>query len=256
MLVGSFVLPLSAYAARPIGTVSTPAVADVLADDTTSLPKLVNQDAISQKDNSGASAQSAQSIVAVLTIFADPSPSTGASVSANPCSYVDCGTHAFITVKNLSSSNITVGRFGLPYGKTMTLGTWGNKSEHKGMWYNLEPYFIYYNGAYAGRISLSYGLNASELASLNAKIATYDKWSSTYPCSRFAKDVWNAATISEYDMSDGYPHTPKNLADYLKNHPVFKQFIAIGAPVPYNYDVYYAQGSTGTPKKSTVYYYH
>ena len=64
-----------------------------------------------------------------MTIFSDGSGGVG-------------GTHAFIYIENTSSSKMKVGSYNIGAGKTLTLGTWGNKDEHKGIWYNLEAYFI------------------------------------------------------------------------------------------------------------------
>jgi hypothetical protein len=62
--------------------------------------------------------------IATLTIFADPTSST---IGSSGLSY-DMGTHAFITVKNISTSNITVGKLGsIAPGKTVSIGTWVTK---------------------------------------------------------------------------------------------------------------------------------
>lgn len=97
------------------------------------------------------------SLIAVLTVFADPTSNGSGSSGGDGSSAF--GTHAFITVKNVSSSNITVGKFSnIAPGTSMSLGTWGNKSEHKGLWYELEAYFINASSStYSARVSISYG---------------------------------------------------------------------------------------------------
>lgn len=185
--------------------------------------------------------------IATLTIFADPSAS---SVGSSGLNY-DFGTHAFITVKNISTSNITVGKLGsIAPGKTVSIGTWGNKSEHRGLWYNLESYFVYKSNAYTKRVSYATALTEISLATLNTYIKNNDYWSNTTNCSSFAAGAWNAVAVSTDKISAGVPSTPKNLANNIKSK--WPTQYRVGYSVPYSYIVYYAQGN-GTPIKSTIY---
>ena len=186
--------------------------------------------------------------VAMITIFADPT--NGGAGSSGGDGSSTFGTHAFITVKNMSQSNINIGKFsGIVPGKTMSIGTWGNKSEHTGLWYNLESYFVYYNNAYASRVSASYLITATQLNTLNSYVINNDRWSLLTNCSSFASGAWNSVVDSAYRLGAGVPSTPRNLSNSIKaKFP--------GAPtgglVPYNYFVYYANG-TGSPVRSSVY---
>ncbi len=185
--------------------------------------------------------------IATITIYADPSASKTGSSGLS----FDLGTHAFITVKNISNSNITVGKLsGIAPGKTVSIGTWGNKTEHKGLWYNLESYFVSKNSAYTGRISYSAALTSTELSALTAYIKNNDSWSNTTNCSSFAAGAWNSAVSSADKLSAGTPNTPKKLAANIKSK--WPKQYKTGLSVPYNYVVYYAQGS-GAPIKSVTY---
>ncbi len=185
--------------------------------------------------------------IATLTIFADPTSST---IGSSGLSY-DLGTHAFITVKNISTSNITIGKLGsIAPGKTVSIGTWGNKTEHKGLWYNLEAYYVYKNNAYSKRVSYSIALDETTLATLNTYIKNNDYWSNTSNCSSFAASAWNSVASSGDKISAGVPKTPKNLANNIKSK--WPEQYRTGLSVPYNYVVYYAQGN-GTPLKSTTF---
>ena len=190
--------------------------------------------------------------VAVLSVFSDDTYSPNEICSSLT---FDGGTHSFITIKNISSSNINVGCFsGIAPNNTMSLGTWGNKAEHKGIWYNLESYYISKKSAYTGRISIGWALTQTELNTLNAFIKNNDTWSVTSNCSVFAYKAWNSVAISPYKFfGSGYipaVMTPKILSAQIKNMP--NVAYATRASVPWNYVVYYAQG-TGTPKASTIY---
>lgn len=185
--------------------------------------------------------------IATLTIYADPTSST---IGSSGLSY-DLGTHAFITIKNISTSNITVGKLGsIAPGKTISVGTWGNKTEHKGLWYNLESYYVYKNNAYSKRVSYSMALSDTTLTTLNTYIKNNDYWSNTTNCSSFAAGAWNSVAISSDKISAGIPNTPKNLANNIISKWATQYRTSLS--VPYNYVVYYAQGS-GTPLKSTIY---
>lgn len=249
-VVGLTALPVSVSAASK--TVTAEQVSGAKVD--TSIQKLVNQDVLTRgttKEGAAVGAESASSIIAVLTIFSDPNAYSGGS--SGDGGIANFGSHAFITVKNLSSSPINVGKFsGIAYGKTMSIGTWGpvlpSANEHQGLWYNLESYKVYNYRLWPGRISLSYGLNATELSNLNSYIINNDRWTNLTNCSSFASGAWNATVYSSFRLSAGYPNTPRNLANDIKSK--FPTYYGSGVAVPYNYVVYYAQG-TGSPKRST-----
>ena len=137
---------------------------------------------------------------------------------------------------------------GIAPGRTISVGTWGNKSEHVGLWYNLETLFVNRNGAYGGRVSAAYIMNASELSKLNSFIISHDAYSAyANNCSTFASGAWNTIAPPVWQISAGVPNTPKNLAGNIKA----KLPYSVGAAVPYYYNVYFAQGA-GAPKLSST----
>lgn len=189
--------------------------------------------------------------VAMLTIIADPTFTAGSFGISSGNFSVLTGTHAFITIRNVSSSNINVGKFsGIAPNTTMSVGTWGNRTEHIGLWYDLEEYAVYWQRAYAGRVSVSYLMTATQLNSLNTFIINNDYWSKLNNCSSFASAAWNTIVGSAYWLNAGSPSTPKFLAGSIKVK--FPANYLVGAAVPYNYVVYYAKG-TGSPVRSTIY---
>lgn len=182
---------------------------------------------------------------AILTIFAVSSGTISSSIAG----------HGFITVKNVSTGGLTinVGKFsGIASGKTMSLGTWDSSvtTEHRGLWYDLEAYKLYKNGAFSGRVSVSYLLNASQINNLNNYIINHDSWSLTSPCSSFAVNAWNSVVDSSYQLSAGIPSTPTNLRNNIQSK--FKSQYMTNGPIPYDYVVYYANG-TGAPIRSNVF---
>lgn len=73
-------------------------------------------------------------------------------------------------------------------GESITIGTFGNRSKHKGIWYNIEGY----NGMIATRYGLATGLTGSQVTELNKAINSNDTWTLTKNCAYFAKTVWNS----------------------------------------------------------------
>jgi len=150
-------------------------------------------------------------------------------------------------VENISNSNIQVVNLtGITPYTYVSLGTWGNKSEHTGLWYDLEEYFKYHYGSYSGAVSISMNLTSSQLNTINSFAINHDTWTLTYNCSSFARDIWNS--VSSIQLSTGIINTPYNLANSIKSVSGYRTGLAF----PYNYVVYYANG-TGAPRKSTIY---
>jgi hypothetical protein len=190
--------------------------------------------------------------VAVITVFSDSSYSSAGDSSAGALGAL-MGQHAFITIQNVSSSNIDVGKLsGLAPGKSLSLGTWRNvvTTEHNGLWYDLEAYLIARRGYYSNRVSASYIMTSAQLNTLNSYIINNDYWSFGTNCSSFASGAWNSAVDASYRLSAGAPNTPKGLANSIRS--VFSNTYRTGYVVPNYYPVYYAKG-TGTPAASQVY---
>ncbi|MCP1182935.1 hypothetical protein [Paenibacillus sp. 1781tsa1] len=191
------------------------------------------------KNKNGTIIPMASSDVAVLTLFSVPNGSTNSSGGSTGSNW---GTHSFITVKNVSSSNISVGGLsGIASNKTISVGTWGNKSENEGIFYNLEAKFISEN-SYNNRVSRSMYLTQSQLNSVNSYIRSHDSWSSLNNCSSFAVGLWNSVSTDTYTA--GFPNTPQNLYNSLRDGAY-----TTNAAVPYDYLVYYSD-EPNAPKRS------
>lgn len=240
----AFLLPTMALADTliPVATSNQSSSFSINADPVVIHAVNAEKFGLGGKSRSGA-VQPLTSAVAVVTIFASASGGSSGYVSG----------HAFITVKNISGGTITIGKFsGIANNATMSLGTWSSSvtSEHNGLWYDLEAYKIYKTGDWSNRKSASYIMTATELATLNNYIVNHDSWTYLTNCSSFASAAWNATVAPSYDVSAGIPNTPSNLQNSIMS--VFPSTYQTGAAVPWNYIVYYAQG-TGTPLASTIY---
>lgn len=124
--------------------------------------------------------------------------------------------HAFLVFTNSGNSQITIGHMPLAVGESITIGTYGNRDAHSGIWYNIEGYTGVMNTSY----SLVTGVTLSELVSINAAINDHDYWTLSNNCASFARDVWNAGnsgiTISGSTPSEIVSSICGN-ANYTKN---------------------------------------
>ena len=179
--------------------------------------------------------------VVQVRIFADPSEDNAIYGSIT-------GTHAWLSIKNISGSNMTIGRLsGIANNKTVSMGTYGkiSTSEHNGLWYNLEAQGVS-KGELSGRLSLLVELDQTGWNTLQSYLtgSSIDYWSVSNNCSTFATNGWNKVCSST--VSAGTVNTPKSLASSIKSYSSY----ATGVAVPYDYKVYYANG-TSAPIKST-----
>ena len=171
----------------------------------------------------------AESTVGELTVFSDGSSGTTGSSGHEK----ELGTHSFVSFKNTSSSAIIIGGLNVQPGHEITLGTWGNKSQHKGLWYNLESYYIHEGNAYANRVSLTMDVTSSDVTSINRYISSNDEWSLLDNCSSFAEGLWNR--VSSNDISAGFPETPKKLADSIKSESGYETGRSVANTRPVGY---------------------
>lgn len=156
--------------------------------------------------------------------------------------------HAFVTVTNVSQQDLNVGGLLIAPGTTVTIGTRGNRSEHSGIWYNLESYYRYYlpDSYYVNIYSIQVSLDQSQLDTVNRNLATADHWSAIFNCTAFAEALWNS--VCSDPLSSGGLYTPAALRDDLLSKYANKA--AFRPAVPYDYIVYY--GSSLTPSQDFV----
>ena len=116
--------------------------------------------------------------------------------------------HSFLIVENIGVSTFKIGHMTVPVGESITVGTYSNRKNHNGIWYNIEGY----TGMNGTCYSLTTGLTGSQVATLRDTINAHDSWSLTKNCSYFAKTVWNSVNTG-CKLSGS---NPKALADSIK----------------------------------------
>lgn len=122
--------------------------------------------------------------------------------------------HAYISVKNTSSSNITVGYFTLEPNKSVTVGSW-IQTCHNGMLYNIEKVYMEL-GRYQGRISLTTDITLTDLQPLSEYILKNDRWTFSKNCSYHATKMFNtvANDSDKVDLKTSLI-TPSKLYKYI-----------------------------------------
>ena len=111
--------------------------------------------------------------------------------------------HSFIVVHNSNSYSIKVGHMTVPSRSAVTISTFGNRTAHKGVWYNVEGYYSSVIEA-EDIAKLSTGITQAELTTLNYYINNYDAYEMiTNNCSHFSMRCWNA--VSDITLTGGTP---------------------------------------------------
>ncbi len=158
---------------------------------------------------------------------------------------INLSGHSFITLTNVTDSDLNIGGLMIAPDTSITVGTRSNRAEHKGIWYNYEGYAAYYSNFYENRITIQASLDADQLAVVNENISRSDKWSVTSNCSAFATNIWNSVCADRVDA--GIPNMPYDLRCYIMAH--YADYAVAMAEVPYDYAVY-----CGYPAQRSKYY--
>ncbi len=113
--------------------------------------------------------------------------------------FIMCLGHAWVSIDNKTGRTIKLMDYEIEDGETVTLSAWA-LSEHRGVYFNLEPNFIKQFGRYVGRKSLSVGIDESQLAKIEDYIRNNDNWTFVKNCSHWSLDLWNEVVGDEYRL--------------------------------------------------------
>lgn len=148
-----------------------------------------------------------QTTIATLTIFSDIS-----------CGEA-CGTHSFLYIYNKCSHDLNVLGYYLKPSTGMTIGTFGNCNNGKGIYINLEAFRINRYNNYSSRVSLTMNLTYGKLNTLNNTMRNNNKWTTSKNCAWFAKTCWNSVCVSSKKINTTAKlDTPRGLYNFISNH--------------------------------------
>lgn len=119
--------------------------------------------------------------------------------------------HSFLSIENISTSDITLYNYTIPAGETITIGTW-SLSKHFGIWFNIESNYIVNRNKYDGRYSVTTGVSVEDINKLNDFMSSHDKWGCLKNCSYFAQSFWNEIA----EESEFIPYKPIFTPKYLE----------------------------------------
>ncbi|MDQ1287243.1 MAG: hypothetical protein QG622_808 [Actinomycetota bacterium] len=131
-------------------------------------------------------------------------------------SYGHGGTdgHSFLLINNIDTLPHSLVGMTVAVGGEVSVGTWGNKPDGKGVYFNLERHFG--PGAYPGRVSLEMNLTSEQLSTVSKRIVDNNSWALANNCSSFATKVWNS--VATVKVKAGTPNTPAKLTGNIKTH--------------------------------------
>ncbi len=130
--------------------------------------------------------------------------------------------HSFLMFENYSDESYMVGHYSLDPGETVTVGTWGNLPDGKGVYYNLEAYCVNTYGYWSGRVSLKMDYTESELDTFTSYINANNTWTYRKNCSFFAERIWNSVASGSDEVNAGFIiKTPKTLVNNIKDHSTY-----------------------------------
>lgn len=185
-------------------------------------------------------------LIASVRIFADPTHVKESNKLFGIPVPIKRGRHTFITIENISTKDIQVGKVVLPPHKTISLGVFSmmKTKEHSGLWMCMEARNILLNGFYGPRASLRCDITENDLSNINAKLKKfYNRWNYYHNCAYFCRVIWNL--VSSLKIKRRIVITPLNIyEDIIKT-----QKHTIGYPVPFQYLVHYID-DYGKPCKS------
>lgn len=110
------------------------------------------------------------------------------------------GGHAFISIRNNSMISLSGGYMPIKPLEEITIGNWGNLSQHSGVWYNLESYRA---NEFTSNVTVSCTFGIASLGSVNTYIINQnDGWSISNNCATFAAGVWSI--VSNDSLNVGF----------------------------------------------------
>lgn len=95
--------------------------------------------------------------------------------------------HAFLVIENHSTFAISICEKTIQPNTRMTIGTFGNRSDHNGVWFNVEA-----NRTLSPCYMIAATLEQDQLAQISSLISRHNDFDGTnYNSANFALDVWN-----------------------------------------------------------------
>lgn len=147
-------------------------------------------------------------------------------------------SHAFLLYTNNSGTTQTIGHYTVASGSTISIGTWGSITQHKGIWYNVE---MRSDIGVASNVSVARSITSqTQLSNFNNAINRSDSWNlyTGNTCAYFAGYVW-CQTFSE-KVNVGM--SPSLLASTIKKLSGYGSNVSFGSH-PNSWTAYHTSSS-------------
>lgn len=164
--------------------------------------------------------------------------------------------HTCLAVRNDSDSTITIGHYNLSAGSIMTVGSWGNISDGKYAYYNIEKYRMV-NNIFAYSLSVYYKVSVtlSQIDKLTTAINNNYTWSETKNCARFARYCWNcmfSSTSAYHIPASSTVETPTQMYSKISNMSGYSTNFKFGSSRWCTMDYVYRHTSGGKASLSSA----
>ncbi|MFR7881021.1 MAG: hypothetical protein ACLU5J_05790 [Christensenellales bacterium] len=90
-----------------------------------------------------------------------------------------------------------------------------------GIWFNIEPYYIYYYNRYDTRYSTTIYMNHDDLDMVNIYLQTNDKYDPLNNCSKMALKCWNLVAEKSEKIDILFLTTPTYVVRNIKTFDSF-----------------------------------
>lgn len=213
-------------------------------EEVPSVPSICEDEAVNSSANLNAASATKVATVYIISYKG----SAGSSWSTDG--------HTFLAIRNDSDSKIAIGHYNLSAGSIMTVGTWGNISDGKYAYYNIEKYRMV-NGVFSYTPNVYYraSVTSSQIGKLTNAINDNYTWSTNKNCSRFARYCWNSmfSSSSAYHIdASSTVETPTQMYSKISKMSGHSTSFKFGSSRTCTMDYVYRHTASGKASLSTA----
>ena len=128
--------------------------------------------------------------------------------------------HTFLEITNLSNEEIIL-YYQIIQPQESIVFSWWAIDVHMGIWFNIEPYYIYYYNRYDTRYSTTIYMNHDDLDMVNIYLQTNDKYDPLNNCSKMALKCWNLVAEKSEKIDILFLTTPTYVVRNIKTFDSF-----------------------------------
>ncbi|MFA6661996.1 MAG: hypothetical protein WCS56_03050 [Bacilli bacterium] len=127
--------------------------------------------------------------------------------------------HSFMSIENITSSDITFFNYTLSPAELITFSWWGI-NRHMGIWFNMESNYINLYNRYTERYSVDTYLTETGINAIEEYMESNDYYTPFKNCAKMTVDCWNEVSPNTIDL--GAIATPSKLLTVIKKFPNFQ----------------------------------